>query len=167
MPFDTIAVSAMTNYFHMRNDKQWKGRPRMTLPVKLYDDLAHARQGTLMSIQDLNKLVSFAGNRHAWRGPSPISVLASHVSYFPILRLLMNKYTSNTTISAIYHLHQVNTNGLTVLAMCVLRSTLLGARSAYLVSILLAVFFSRPSYPARGRRIMPAEFRAESGIFSD
>ena len=60
---------------------------------------------------------------------------------YPILRLLMNKYTSNTTISAIYHLHQVNTNGLTVLAMCVLRSTLLGARSAYLVSILLAVFF--------------------------
>ena len=67
MPVDTLAVSAMTNYFHMRKEKKWKGRPRMTLPVKLHDDLAHARQGTLKSIQDLDKLVSLAGDRNAWR----------------------------------------------------------------------------------------------------
>ena len=67
MPVDTPAVSAMANYFHMHNEKKRKGRPRMTLPMKLNDDLAHARQGTLKSIQDLDKLVSLAGDRNTWR----------------------------------------------------------------------------------------------------
>ena len=67
MPVDTPAVSAMTNCFHVRNEKKWKGRPRMTLPLKLHDDLAHVRQGTFKSIQDLVKLTSLAGDRNTWR----------------------------------------------------------------------------------------------------
>ena len=61
MPADTPSISAMTNYVHMRNEEKWKGLPRMTLPMKLHDDLAHARQWTtLKSVQDLDKLVSLA-----------------------------------------------------------------------------------------------------------
>ena len=45
----------MVSYFEC-DDRKWRGRPRITLPVKL-DDLNRAACGRLQSLEDLERLI--------------------------------------------------------------------------------------------------------------
>ncbi|XP_065197602.1 uncharacterized protein LOC135829123 [Sycon ciliatum] len=66
LPSDAPAVLSMVSYFQC-DDHKWRGRPRITLPVKLDDDLHGAACGRLQSLEDLERLSDVAAVRSKWR----------------------------------------------------------------------------------------------------
>ncbi|XP_065189571.1 uncharacterized protein LOC135820187 [Sycon ciliatum] len=66
LPSDAPAVLSMVSYFQC-DDHKWRGRPRITLPVKLDDDLHRAACGQLQSLEDLERLSDVAAVRSEWR----------------------------------------------------------------------------------------------------
>ena len=66
LPSDAPAVLSMVSYFQC-DDHKWRGRPRITLPVKLDDDLHRAACRRLQSLEDLERLSDVAAVRSEWR----------------------------------------------------------------------------------------------------
>ena len=66
LPSDAPAVLSMVSYFQC-DDHKWRGRPRITLPVKLDDDLHRAACGRWQSLEYLKRLSDVAAVRSEWR----------------------------------------------------------------------------------------------------
>ena len=66
LPPSTPAVLAMEIIF-ANNSTRWLGRPRVTLPSVLHQDLQKAWQGRLLTLGDLHSLRATAACRKSWK----------------------------------------------------------------------------------------------------
>ena len=62
---DTPARLSMEQYFQAPEGR-YRGRPRVTLPIKLHTDLSQSNNGHLRSVEDLRRLERIAVDRPAW-----------------------------------------------------------------------------------------------------
>ena len=63
---NTPAKLSMIHYFKS-TERKWRGRPRITLPLRLAEDMAAVGAGTLNTIADLRRLEMLSCDRSSWR----------------------------------------------------------------------------------------------------
>ena len=66
LPDNTPAKLSMIHYFKS-TERKWRGRPRITLPLRLAEDMAAVGAGTLNTIADLRRLEMLSCDRSSWR----------------------------------------------------------------------------------------------------
>ena len=64
--YECPAKLSMIHYFKS-TERKWRGRPRITLPLRLAEDMAAVGAGTLNTIADLRRLEMLSCDRSSWR----------------------------------------------------------------------------------------------------